>query len=434
MASLRSAPSLVTRQSTIDSMSERIGTVPELRSAYRSGETTPAQQAERVLAGLAGRDGGPVWISTVPADELRARAAALTRHGDPTALPLYGIPFAVKDNIDVAGHAHHGRLPRLRRTGPPRTAPVVQRLLDAGALLVGKTNLDQFATGLTGTRSPYGAVRERLRRRPDLRRLQLRLGGRGRRRPGQLRPGYGHRRLRPGPGGAQRHRRPQAHPGPAQHRRGGAGLPLAGLRLGLHPRRRRRGRRAATLAGAARRPTPGAAAAGAPGGRRRRRRTLRLGRARPDDLDFFGDAGQADRSPPAWHGCAPRWSPRGTGPLGAFLEAGDLLYQGPWVAERLAAPGRLPGTHPDSVLAGHPGGPARPGAATTRSTRSGRQHRLRELRAAGRPAVGTDDRRAGAAHGRHHLHPRRDRRGPDRAQRRCSAATPSSPTCSTSPR
>ncbi|MFI9641840.1 hypothetical protein ACIG87_17535 [Micromonospora sp. NPDC051925] len=72
-------------------MSERIGTVPELRSSYRNGATTPVDRVERVLAGLAGRDGGPVWISTVPAAELRARAEELTRHHDPAALPLYGI-------------------------------------------------------------------------------------------------------------------------------------------------------------------------------------------------------------------------------------------------------------------------------------------------------------------------------------------------------
>ena len=83
-------------------MPERTRSIAELRSAYREGGLTPADQAERVLDGLAGRDDGPVWISTVPADVLRERAESLTRHGD-HALPLYGIPFAVKDNIDVAG-------------------------------------------------------------------------------------------------------------------------------------------------------------------------------------------------------------------------------------------------------------------------------------------------------------------------------------------
>jgi allophanate hydrolase len=70
-------------------------------------------------------------------------------------MPLYGLPFAVKDNIDVAGLPTTAACPSAAYR-PLRFAPVVERLLAAGALLVGKTNLDQFATGLVGTRSPYG--------------------------------------------------------------------------------------------------------------------------------------------------------------------------------------------------------------------------------------------------------------------------------------
>jgi allophanate hydrolase len=91
----------------------------------------------------------------VPDEELRARAAALERL-DPAGLPLFGIPFAVKDNIDAAGLATTAACPAFAYR-PDRDASSVRRLLDAGAVLVGKTNLDQFATGLTGTRSPYGA-------------------------------------------------------------------------------------------------------------------------------------------------------------------------------------------------------------------------------------------------------------------------------------
>jgi allophanate hydrolase len=71
-------------------------------------------------------------------------------------LPLFGIPFAVKDNIDVAGMPTTAGCPAFAYT-PAETAPIVARLLAAGAVLLGKTNLDQFATGLVGTRSPYGA-------------------------------------------------------------------------------------------------------------------------------------------------------------------------------------------------------------------------------------------------------------------------------------
>jgi allophanate hydrolase len=73
-------------------------------------------------------------------------------------LPLFGIPFAVKDNIDVAGMPTTAACPAFAYT-PSETAPVVLQLLSAGAVLVGKTNLDQFATGLVGTRSPYGVPR-----------------------------------------------------------------------------------------------------------------------------------------------------------------------------------------------------------------------------------------------------------------------------------
>jgi allophanate hydrolase len=99
-----------------------------------------------------GREG--IWISLVPPEDARRRAEALARRG-PGGLPLYGVPFAVKDNIDVAGMATTAACPA-RTALAERSAPVVTRLLEAGAVLIGKTNLDQFATGLTGTRSPYG--------------------------------------------------------------------------------------------------------------------------------------------------------------------------------------------------------------------------------------------------------------------------------------
>ena len=84
-----------------------------------------------------------------------ARALA---DADPRILPLYGIPFAVKDNIDCAGLPTTAACPAFAYT-PTQNAHVVDKLMAAGAIPVGKTNLDQFATGLVGTRSPYGAPR-----------------------------------------------------------------------------------------------------------------------------------------------------------------------------------------------------------------------------------------------------------------------------------
>jgi allophanate hydrolase len=103
-----------------------------------------------------GSDSGQeaAWICVVPEAEALARAAQLAEEG-PRGRALWGVPFAVKDNIDVAGLPTTAACAAYAYTAD-RTAPAVQRLLDAGAVLVGKTNLDQFATGLVGTRSPYG--------------------------------------------------------------------------------------------------------------------------------------------------------------------------------------------------------------------------------------------------------------------------------------
>lgn len=133
-----------------------IAGVRGLLEAYRSGSTTPAQVIEDCIRR---RHASPatVWISQVDEALLRAQAAALAEL-DPESLALYGVPFAIKDNIDLAG------LPTTAGCAaysyaPERSATVVQRLLDAGAIALGKTNLDQFATGLVGTRSPWGACR-----------------------------------------------------------------------------------------------------------------------------------------------------------------------------------------------------------------------------------------------------------------------------------
>jgi allophanate hydrolase len=115
--------------------------------------------AERVLAAVAQSERTEVWISRFDAGEL---LAAAHRIDDAVAsggrLPLAGLTFAVKDNIDVAGLATTAACPAYAYR-PTSDAPAVRALTRAGALCVGKTNLDQFATGLVGTRSPYGAVR-----------------------------------------------------------------------------------------------------------------------------------------------------------------------------------------------------------------------------------------------------------------------------------
>ena len=136
--------------------------IATLRKAYLWGQTSPTEQIEHFLVQRQDPAWAVVWIAPISADRLRQRARQLEeqRHA-PAALldrlPLYGVLFAVKDNIDVAGMPTTAGCPAFAYT-PAHSAPVVERLEAAGAILVGKTNLDQFATGLVGTRSPYGAV------------------------------------------------------------------------------------------------------------------------------------------------------------------------------------------------------------------------------------------------------------------------------------
>lgn len=135
-----------------------LGDISLLLQRYASGELTPSQMVEAVHA-LIQNDTGHVWIYTLPLETLRRYAReveARARTVGKPALPLYGIPFAIKDNIDLAGVPTTAACPGFAYT-PQRNAMVVQRLIDAGAIPIGKTNLDQFATGLNGTRSPYGA-------------------------------------------------------------------------------------------------------------------------------------------------------------------------------------------------------------------------------------------------------------------------------------
>lgn len=135
-------------------------TVREWGEAYRSGRLTPTAAMEQL--GPLCAAGDPAWILRRETSALVADAQALEQRladlrGDHAKLPLYGVPFAVKDNLDVAGLATTAACAEYSYIAAA-TAPAIQRLLEAGAILLGKTNLDQFATGLVGVRSPYGVV------------------------------------------------------------------------------------------------------------------------------------------------------------------------------------------------------------------------------------------------------------------------------------
>jgi allophanate hydrolase len=124
-------------------------------AALTAARPDPHAVVDAVLARLADWPGDAAWISVADAGVLHARADALAA-ADPATLPLYGVPFAVKDNIDVAGLPTTAACPAFT-SRPGHDASCVARLLAAGAIAIGKTNMDQFATGLNGTRSPYGA-------------------------------------------------------------------------------------------------------------------------------------------------------------------------------------------------------------------------------------------------------------------------------------
>src|SRR3984957_1299886 len=136
-----------------------------LRARYRRGELSVASLIDELIERISRAGDDKVWIARVPADALRRRAAALDAaiagssvEAIADRFPLFGMPFAVKDNIDVAGLPTTAACPAFAYT-PEITAHCVARLEEAGAILIGKTNLDQFATGLVGCRSPYGVPR-----------------------------------------------------------------------------------------------------------------------------------------------------------------------------------------------------------------------------------------------------------------------------------
>lgn len=130
-------------------------TLAQYREAYAAGSLTPAQAVREVYRRIAALADPAVFITLRPEAEVAEEAETLP------AGPLHGIPVAVKDNIDVAGLPTTCACPDFAHVAT-EDAALVARLRRAGALVIGKTNLDQFATGLVGVRSPYGVPRNTL--------------------------------------------------------------------------------------------------------------------------------------------------------------------------------------------------------------------------------------------------------------------------------
>lgn len=132
--------------------------IASLRTGYRSGTLTPEVLVASLYRRMEEQPVEGAWIHRVPKTEALAYARRLSASAQAVDLPLYGIPFSVADNIDVAGMPTTSGCADFRYL-PDKSAPAVEALLRAGAICLGKTNLDQFAMGLSGTRSPFGSCR-----------------------------------------------------------------------------------------------------------------------------------------------------------------------------------------------------------------------------------------------------------------------------------
>jgi allophanate hydrolase len=334
-----------------------------------------AAAIERIFDAIAAEGLAPIWIALADRDVAVRRA----RDVDP-ALPLAGVPFAVKDNIDVAGMPTTAGCPAYSYV-PERTATVVQRLLDAGAILIGKTNLDQFATGLVGVRTPYGACSSVF----DDRYIS---GGSSSGSAVAVAKGLVAFALGTDTAGSGRV--------PAAFNDLVGVKPTRGLlsTTGVVPACRSLdcvSIFAGSAAGAervwrvaqgfdaadpfSRTGEPGAGAAPwVPG-------AFRFGVPRDGDLEFFGDV----ESPRLYRTAIARLEAlggtRGTIDFAPFREAAALLYSGPWVAERYAAVGEFVDAHADDV---HPvvGQIIRGAASKTAADAYRGLYRLEELKRA----------------------------------------------------
>ena len=288
-------------------------------------------RVRRAYARIEAADRPEVWIDLRPQAEVEQEARAIDdRVAAGEHLPLAGKLFAAKGNIDVAGLPTTAGCPAYaypRR----RDAPVVARLRAAGAIVLGTTNLDQFATGLVGTRSPHGAVRNAI----DPARIS---GGSSSGSAVAVALGIvdlalgtdtaGSGRI---PGRLQRHRRPQADPRPGPHDRRRPGLRLPRLRDRLRPYAPggRAGPRVHDLPARTRPPrTPPANARPMAHRRRLPGTARRAGRGLGDGVRG-GRSANSRRPAPS---CA-------TIDLTPFTEAAAMLYEGAFVAERYTAVG-----------------------------------------------------------------------------------------------
>lgn len=140
---------------------EQPETIAAMVAAHRAGTMTPAQTIARTYQRIRDHNDPAIFISLRDEKDAIAEAETLAAK-DAANLPLYGVPVAVKDNIDALGFPTTAACPAFSYT-PTHDSTAVERLRAAGAIIIGKTNLDQFATGLVGVRSPYGIPKNAIR-------------------------------------------------------------------------------------------------------------------------------------------------------------------------------------------------------------------------------------------------------------------------------
>jgi allophanate hydrolase len=346
-------------------------TITHLRERYRTGRDTPRQVIGALIERMNAADPHHIWITRLAPSQVMAFVDAL----DPQnieALPLYGIPFAIKDNIDLAGVPTTAACPEYAYTAG-ESATVVQRLIDAGAIPLGKTNLDQFATGLVGSRSPYGACSNSL----DAHYIS---GGSSAGSAVAVASGLASFSL--GTDTAGSGRVPAAFNNvlgvkPSNGRLSTRGVVPACRSLDCVSIFALTAEDAAIVLNAA-----SGFDAGDPYSRTPIEQSLarsRFGVPRPDQLRFFGDAeyedlfGRAVRRMETLGGTAVEID------FAPFLDAARLLYEGPWIAERYAAVGAFMESHPAAV---HPVTRViiEAGKAPTAAAAFAGEYRLRELK------------------------------------------------------
>lgn len=351
-----------------------------LRTAYREGRAMPRQLiAELRNKAAALNPDYHLFIRLLSLEELEPYLAALDEKS-PESLPLYGIPFAIKDNIDLAGIPTTAACPAFAYT-PETSATLVQQLIDLGAIPLGKTNLDQFATGLNGTRSPYGECRNSVL--PEYPSGGSSAGS-------SLAVALGVASFALGTDTAGSGRVPAALNGllglkPSKGLLSNTGLVPACRTLDCITYFTASAAEASELLALTAKLDPqdgysranpawnDASAFGAP-------KPFRFGVPRADQLEFFG----CHEGPVLFTDALDQLKALGGEPqeidFAPFLEAARLLYEGPWVAERYSVAGELIERDPQAVLPVIRDVLAKaPGATAVQAFRA--QYRLQELKA-----------------------------------------------------